>query len=50
MFSEESIDIDTEIKVLGRRDNVKSAFQLSVNDLKSTLSKACSLRKINICP
>ena len=37
----------SEIKVLGRRDNVKSKFQLSVNDPKSTLSKASALRKIN---
>ena len=37
----------SEIKVLGQRDNVKSKFQLSVNDPKSTLSKASALRKIN---
>ena len=47
----------SEIKVIGWRDNVKSKFQLSVNDLKSTLSKpehcvkltfACNLSEIDV--
>ena len=47
----------SEFKVLGRRNNVKSKFQLSVNALKSTWSKlvhcvkltfACNLSEINV--